>query len=103
MGLTPFFASRTPLLLVQIVEEAGFKGVWASGLSVSAQMGVRDANEASWTQVCAGLVLVALDVLLCATLRIGLPLVEVERRAIALSSGSLSAPLMLLMLPCAGA
>ncbi len=35
----------------KIVEEAGFKGVWASGLSMSAAMGVRDSNEASWTQV----------------------------------------------------
>lgn len=26
-------------------------GIWASGLSISAQMGVRDNNEASWTQV----------------------------------------------------
>ena len=30
---------------------AGFKGVWGSGLSISAQLGVRDSNEASWTQV----------------------------------------------------
>jgi phosphoenolpyruvate phosphomutase len=35
----------------RIVEEAGFKGIWASGLSISAAMGVRDNNEASWTQV----------------------------------------------------
>jgi phosphoenolpyruvate phosphomutase len=35
----------------KIVEEAGFKGVWASGLSISAALGVRDSNEASWTQV----------------------------------------------------
>lgn len=34
-----------------IVEEAGFKGIWASGLSISAALGVRDSNEASWTQV----------------------------------------------------
>ena len=38
-------------LSARIVEEAGFKGVWASGLSISAAMGVRDNNEASWTQV----------------------------------------------------
>jgi phosphoenolpyruvate phosphomutase len=38
-------------LSARIVEEAGFKGVWASGLSISASLGVRDANEASWTQV----------------------------------------------------
>jgi len=35
----------------KIVEEAGFKGIWASGLSMSAALGVRDNNEASWTQV----------------------------------------------------
>ncbi len=35
----------------RIVENAGFKGVWGSGLSMSAQFGVRDSNEASWTQV----------------------------------------------------
>lgn len=31
----------------RIVEEAGFKGIWASGLAISAQFGVRDNNEAS--------------------------------------------------------
>ncbi len=35
----------------RIVEEAGFKGIWASGLAIAAQFGVRDNNEASWTQV----------------------------------------------------
>ena len=35
----------------KIVEQAGFKGIWASGLAMSAQFGVRDSNEASWTQV----------------------------------------------------
>src|SRR5680860_1697838 len=35
----------------RIVEEAGFKGIWASGLAISAQFGVRDNNEVSWTQV----------------------------------------------------
>jgi phosphoenolpyruvate phosphomutase len=35
----------------KIVEEAGFKGIWASGLTISASLGVRDSNEASWTQV----------------------------------------------------
>jgi len=38
-------------LSARIVEETGFKGIWASGLSISAAMGVRDNNEASWTQV----------------------------------------------------
>lgn len=38
-------------LSAQIAEEAGFKGIWASGLSISASLGVRDSNEASWTQI----------------------------------------------------
>ena len=38
-------------LSAKIVEEAGFEGIWGSGLSISAAMGVRDNNEASWTQV----------------------------------------------------
>jgi phosphoenolpyruvate phosphomutase len=38
-------------LSARVVEEAGFEGVWASGLSIAAALGVRDANEASWTQV----------------------------------------------------
>ncbi len=35
----------------RIGEEAGFRGIWAGGLCMSAQYGVRDSNEASWTQV----------------------------------------------------
>lgn len=38
-------------LSAKIAEETGFKGIWASGLSISAALGVRDNNEASWTQV----------------------------------------------------
>ena len=38
-------------LSAKIVENTGFKGIWGSGLSISASLGVRDANEASWTQV----------------------------------------------------
>ena len=38
-------------LSAKLVEEAGFAGIWASGLSISAALGVRDSNEASWTQV----------------------------------------------------
>ncbi len=38
-------------LSARIVEEAGFRGIWASGLSISATLGLRDNNEASWTQV----------------------------------------------------
>jgi len=35
----------------KIAEEAGFKGLWASGLTISTSLGLRDSNEASWTQV----------------------------------------------------
>ncbi len=35
----------------KIAEETGFKGIWASGLTISTALGVRDNNEASWTQV----------------------------------------------------
>jgi phosphoenolpyruvate phosphomutase len=38
-------------LSARIVREAGFSGIWGSGLTISAQFGVRDNNEASWTQV----------------------------------------------------
>src|SRR5882724_6076310 len=37
-------------LSAKVVDEAGFAGIWASGLSMSAALGVRDCNEASWTQ-----------------------------------------------------
>ncbi len=35
----------------RIVEESGFKGIWASSLTLAASLGVRDNNEASWTQI----------------------------------------------------
>ncbi len=38
-------------LSAKIAEQAGFGGIWASGLALSASMGIRDNNEASWTQV----------------------------------------------------
>ncbi len=38
-------------LTAKLVEEAGFEAIWGSGLSISAGLGVRDNNEASWTQV----------------------------------------------------
>lgn len=38
-------------LSAKIVKNTGFKGIWASGLSMSASLGLRDANEASWTQI----------------------------------------------------
>jgi phosphoenolpyruvate phosphomutase len=38
-------------LSAKIVASSGFEGIWASGLTIAASLGVRDANEASWTQV----------------------------------------------------
>ena len=39
----------------RIVEVTGFGGIWASGLTMSASLGVRDHNEASWTQLLEAL------------------------------------------------
>jgi len=50
-GTTEFIMEAHSGLSAKIVQEAGFKGIWASGLCISAMMGVRDNNEASWTQV----------------------------------------------------
>ncbi|TCN27034.1 phosphoenolpyruvate mutase [Sinorhizobium americanum] len=38
-------------LSAAIARQAGFKGLWASGLSISSALGYRDANEASWTEI----------------------------------------------------
>ncbi len=38
-------------LSARIVEEAGFAGIWGSGLTISTAFGVRDNNELSWSQV----------------------------------------------------
>ena len=35
----------------KIVEESGFKAIWASGLCLSGSLGLRDNNEASWSQI----------------------------------------------------
>ena len=48
---TRFLMEAHSGLSAKVAEEAGFEGIWASGLSISAMLGVRDANEASWTQV----------------------------------------------------
>jgi len=48
---TEFIMEAHDGLSAKIVEEAGFDGIWASGLTISAALGVRDSNEASWTQV----------------------------------------------------
>jgi phosphoenolpyruvate phosphomutase len=38
-------------LSAKVVQESGFEGIWGSGLAISAALGCRDSNEASWTQV----------------------------------------------------
>ncbi len=50
-GNVEFLMEAHDGISARIVEEAGFKGIWGSGLCISAAMGVRDNNEASWTQV----------------------------------------------------
>ena len=48
---TEFILEAHNGLAARIVEEAGFRGIWGSGLALSAQHAVRDNNELSWTQV----------------------------------------------------
>ncbi len=48
---TEFILEAHNGLSARVVEEAGFKGIWGSGLALSAQHAVRDNNELSWTQV----------------------------------------------------
>jgi phosphoenolpyruvate phosphomutase len=48
---TTFACEAHNALSARIVEEAGFEAIWASGLTISAQAGLRDHNEASSTQV----------------------------------------------------
>ncbi len=48
---TEFIMEAHNGISARIVEEAGFKGIWGSGLTISASAGVRDSNEMSWTQV----------------------------------------------------
>ena len=50
-GQTEFILEAHNGLSARIVEENGFKGIWGSGLALSAQHAVRDNNELSWTQV----------------------------------------------------
>ncbi len=50
-GQTEFLMEAHNGLSARIAQEAGFQGIWASGLTISAALGVRDSNEASWTQV----------------------------------------------------
>ncbi|MBY6241506.1 phosphoenolpyruvate mutase [Methylosinus sp. Sm6] len=46
-----FLMEAHDALSAAIAERAGFKGLWASGLSIATALGYRDANEASWTQL----------------------------------------------------
>ncbi|WP_375595240.1 phosphoenolpyruvate mutase [Algihabitans albus] len=46
-----FLMEAHDALSALIVERNGFSGIWASGLSISTALGLRDANEASWSQV----------------------------------------------------
>ena len=48
---TEFILEAHNGLSARIVEEAGFKGIWGSGLALSAQHALRDNNELSWSQV----------------------------------------------------
>ena len=46
-----FLMEAHDALSAAVARRAGFRGLWASGLSISSSLGYRDANEASWTQV----------------------------------------------------
>lgn len=46
-----FICEAHNALSAKIVEKAGFKAIWGSSLTISASLGVRDNNEASWTQI----------------------------------------------------
>lgn len=46
-----FLMEAHDALSAGIARSTGFKGLWASGLSISSTLGYRDANEASWTEV----------------------------------------------------
>lgn len=46
-----FFMEAHNALSAKVAEDTGFEALWASGLSISASMGLCDRNEASWTQV----------------------------------------------------
>jgi phosphoenolpyruvate phosphomutase len=59
-----YFMEAHSGISAKIAAEAGFEAIWASGLSISAAMGLRDRNEASWTQIVetAELIAEAVDV-----------------------------------------
>jgi protein SCO1/2 len=47
----PLLVGPLKELLTGQASQAGFAGVWASGLAIATSLGVRDNNEASWTQI----------------------------------------------------
>lgn len=46
-----FLMEAHDALSAAVAGRAGFKGLWASGLSIASALGYRDANEASWTDI----------------------------------------------------
>ncbi|MDX8521784.1 phosphoenolpyruvate mutase [Mesorhizobium dulcispinae] len=46
-----FLMEAHDALSAAIAQRAGFKALWASGLSISSSLGYRDTNEASWSEV----------------------------------------------------
>ncbi len=48
---TNFLMEAHNAISAKIAESTGFKALWASGLSISTALGVRDSNELSWSQV----------------------------------------------------
>lgn len=46
-----FIMEAHSALSARIAQNSGFEALWASGLSISASLGLSDRNEASWTQV----------------------------------------------------
>jgi phosphoenolpyruvate phosphomutase len=50
----PFFLMEAhDGMSARIADAAGFPAIWASGLSISTALGIRDSDEASWSQILA--------------------------------------------------
>lgn len=56
---TQFLLGAHDALSGRIAQNCGFKGLWVSGLGLSAVSGLRDSNEMSWTQVVERVELIA--------------------------------------------
>ena len=48
---TEYIMEAHNAISAKIVENAGFHGIWGSGLTISASLGFRDNNEASYTDI----------------------------------------------------